>query len=213
VARLRQKIDALGLERLVLHPFSTRSHCKLLIADDGSLERFTACVGSCNWLSSGFTSFEASVRLRDSGIVADVLDQLAELSRGSNGHWTELTNDFVALASNLRTQRRHPSGRARASIVLSGRHAEFIRKARDDSKSRIFVASHRLGIAAGPAVLSSALAAAKAKSINVDLFYGIPSGPFDGADAARLVRKRCARGCECEADSSPSATREASSMG
>ncbi len=87
-----------------------------------------------------------------------------------------------------------PPGRARASIVLGARHAELIRQARDDSRQRIFVASHRLGVASGPAVLSSALAAARSKSLSIDLLYGTTSGPFSGSDAAQLIRSASLEG-------------------
>jgi phosphatidylserine/phosphatidylglycerophosphate/cardiolipin synthase-like enzyme len=79
----RAKLAAISLENLVaIHPFSTYSHAKLLVADDGQTGRDVALVGSCNWLYSDFKSFEASVRLRDPDIVADVLDILSDLSRG-----------------------------------------------------------------------------------------------------------------------------------
>lgn len=102
VTRLKSKLDGAGLERLRVHPFSTGSHCKVLIGDDGTPARFTALVGSCNWLSTSFDSFEASLRFRDPLLISDVVIQLAELSRAGNGHWNAFTGELTSLASHLR---------------------------------------------------------------------------------------------------------------
>ena len=186
VGRIREKLKAEGLERLRVHPFSTNSHCKILIGDDGSPTRYVGYVGSCNWLSSGFSSFEASVRLRDPVIIADAVDQLAELSRGSNGHWTMFTGELTALADRMRGMPRPPSGKAQVSLVIGSKHAEEMRAARDEAKSRILVASHRFGLAARTAVLTPVLAAARDRGVTTDILYGTTSGPVGGSEAAEI---------------------------
>jgi cardiolipin synthase A/B len=94
VDRLRQKVSSMALDDTFrIHPFSTRSHAKLIVADTGRPDRHVAVVGSCNWLSSSIQSFEASVRIREPSLVADVVDQLAELSLGEDGHWNWLSAD------------------------------------------------------------------------------------------------------------------------
>ena len=197
VARLRQEIAGHGLEgALRLHPFSTRSHAKLIVADDGHPDRQFALLGSCNWLSSGFKSFEASVRLRNPAIVADVVDQLAELSRGADGHWTDLTNNLAYMASSLR-RRPAPSGtHAEAAIVLGPQHAHYVRQARDQAQNRLFVTSHQLGAAARPAVVIPAIAAVEARGIEAKVFYGKPTRNVRGDDAAEMIRVAFGSGVE-----------------
>jgi cardiolipin synthase len=140
-----------------------------------------------NWFYSGFQSFEASVRLRDPSIVADVLDELAELSRGSDGHWTDLTTELARLGHEIR---RHPAPggpRAEAALVLGPQHAHYVRQARDTAQRRIVVTSHRFGAAGRPIVVLPTMAAAKAKNIPVKVFWGTTSGGFRGEDAARVT--------------------------
>jgi cardiolipin synthase A/B len=77
ISSLRDKIVAMGLDgQLRVHPFSTGSHAKIIVADTGRLDRHVAVIGSCNWLYSGFSSFECSVRLRDPSAVAAIVEQL-----------------------------------------------------------------------------------------------------------------------------------------
>lgn len=196
VKHIKEKLNANEFENLRIHPFSTESHCKILLADDGQPDQFSAYVGSCNWLSTQFRSFDASIRLREPAIVADVVDQMAELSKGARGIWTDLTNDLAALAANLRVNRPTANGRACAQVVIGPHHVELIRQARDKSQNRIFVVSHRFGVAGEPAVLAPALSAAKANGVSVNVFYGTTSGPLGGNDAASIVREADLQGVE-----------------
>ncbi len=143
--------------------------------------------GSCNWFSSQFHSFEASIHLRDPAIIADLADQIAELSKGGRGIWTELTNNLAALAANLRSLKHTSDGRGHAQIVIGSRHTELVRMARDESQREIFVTSHRFGVAGLPAVLTPALAAAKSRGVTTTVFYSTTSGPLGGNDAAELT--------------------------
>ena len=184
VRRIQERLTARGLDRLRIHPFSTGSHCKVLISDVGDGGTISAWVGSCNWLSSGFTSFEASIKLRNEAIVANVVDQIAELSKGAYGHWTDLTNELGALAANLRSRAKSTPGRARAEIVLGAGHAELVRQARDESRARMFVVSHRFGAAGSPAVLIPAMVAAKSRGVQVSVYYAMANTTFGGENAA-----------------------------
>ena len=180
VRRIRRAVASEELESLSIHAFSTGSHSKILLADEGNADRMCAYVGSCNWLSSPFRSFEATVRLREPLIVADVVDQVAELSKGGRGHWSPLTKELAAMSSGLRAVGGGASGGATdAQIVLGGAHADLVRRARDESERRIFIASHRWGTAATPVVLAPVLAAAESKGIHVDAYYGTVSGPVE----------------------------------
>lgn len=173
VGRLRQQVAASGLElNLRIHPFSTRSHAKILIADEGRTDRLYAVIGSCNWLSSGFGSFEASARVRDPKLVGKVLEEVAELTRGSDGHWTELTNEMVRLADEARHQAAPAGSRAKMAIVLGPQHAHYVRMARDSAERRMFVTSHRLGAAVRPAVVIPAISAAQDRGLDVQVYFG-----------------------------------------
>ncbi len=135
--QLREEIAAAGFSAVLrVHPFSTRSHAKLIISDEGNPNRLVAVLGSCNWFYSNFTSFEASVRLRDPEIVSDVLFQVAELSRGVERHWTNITDEFARLAVNVRPQPNPGGARAIGTLVTGPEHGRFVRQARDEAKSR-----------------------------------------------------------------------------
>jgi sugar-specific transcriptional regulator TrmB len=171
--KLAERGDADGLR---LHPFSTGSHSKFLIADLGRTDRYVGVLGSCNWLSSGFHSFEASVRLRDPQVLRLLAEQLVELSRGDFGYWTELTSEFQALASRI-GQAPTPSGpKAKVQLVLGAAHKHFVREARDHANREIFVCSHRFGTGGRQAVIVPALAAAEDRKIATNVYYGIASG-------------------------------------
>ena len=63
VMRFRKEVSSLALDDVFkIHPLSTRSHSKIIVADTGNPDRHVAVVGSCNWLNSAIQSFEASVR-------------------------------------------------------------------------------------------------------------------------------------------------------
>ena len=196
VGRIQEALSTRGVDRLRIHPFSTGSHCKVLISDVGDGGAIAAWVGSCNWLSSGFQSFEGSIRLRGESIVANVVDQIAELSKGVNGHWTDLTNELGALAANLRSRAKPTTGRARAEIVLGTGHAELVRQARDESRTRMFVVSHRFGAAGTPAVLIPAMVAAKARGVQVSVYYATASTSFGGENAAAATIEASKGGVE-----------------
>jgi cardiolipin synthase len=177
VGRLREQIASAGLENdLQIHPFSTRSHAKLIVADTGRSNSHLAVVGSCNWFVTDFGSFEASMRIRDPLLVADVVDQFAELSRGLDGHWTDATNYFARLGSDIRRETAPSGARAEANLVLGPDHAAYVRQARDTAERRLFVTSHRLGAAGRPAVVLPAVAAATARDIECKIFLAFPQG-------------------------------------
>ena len=178
VRRIKTEVSGEQLDLLNVHAFSTGSHSKILLADEGDPYRMFAFVGSCNWLSSPFQSFEASVRLRDPLVVADVVDQVAELSKGGRGHWSPLTKELAAMSAALRAVASEATrGRTCAQVILGSSHADLVRRARDESQDRIFVASHRWGTGAKSIVLAPVLAAARDRKVRVDAYYGTMSGP------------------------------------
>jgi len=174
ITKVRTSIETEGLGQSIrVHPFSTRSHAKILVCDDGKSERLSATVGSCNWLSSGFQNYEASIRFSDPVVVSAVLEQIADLTRGSDRHWTELTSEMARLASDTRLQKPPTGIKAKVTLVLGPQHAQFVRVARDAARRRMFVTSHRIGSAARPTVIVPAITAAQKNGIEVRVFYGV----------------------------------------
>ena len=188
VHQLRTELESEGLDGLTVHPFSTGSHAKIVLADDGTPDKIIALIGSCNWLYSGFSSFEVSARLRDPQLVADVIHQVAELSRGGNGHWTNLTSELVAQAENQRMQKAATEGKAEVSVLLGSGHAESVREARDSADKQIVIASHRFAGAARSLVLEPLFAASKrVRDLDIRLFYGKHSGAITATNIAEMT--------------------------
>jgi cardiolipin synthase len=89
-----------------------------------------------------------------------------------------------------RSIERMPRGAGRVApmqLLLSPDHGILALKARDESRRRIVVTSHRIGLAGRPMIIIPALAAARAKNVSVELYYGRPTGVLSGVDAAGLA--------------------------
>lgn len=186
ITKLRADPNYSAIPTLRIHPFSTRSHGKFVIADDPRSGRLTAIVGSCNWLSSRFDSIDISLRLRDPRLVGDLLYLLTELVKGSDGDWTPLSLEFAGLASRASQETTPAVQSARAQLVIGPVHGEFVRKARDTAHRRIIVASHRLSEVANAAVIVPAMRAAGKRNVHVNLLYTRPSGAADDAHVLAL---------------------------
>ena len=114
-----EEIAASGYSNVLrVHPFSTRSHAKFTICDEGE--------SGTGWpLSSArATGSTAILRLSmppygysDPEIVSDLLFQVAELSCGVERHWTDITDEFARLAVNARQQPSPGGARAIGTLV------------------------------------------------------------------------------------------------
>jgi cardiolipin synthase len=172
-----------------VHPFSTGSHAKLLIADDGR-ERFRATVGSCNWLYTGWRSFEVSVRLSDGGIVADIMESLSELAYQATGDWAGIAADVAGRARLARQDRSRRTGRrVEATLLLGPEHVGMFEQMRDQARHRILIASHRLGAAAENMALRPTRAAVAAADLNATLYYNTPSDLITARVAGEMTMK------------------------
>jgi cardiolipin synthase A/B len=188
IKKIRSQIESAGLsDTFRVNAFSTRSHSKILISDD-SKNKLHAVVGSCNWLSSQFKNYEVSVRLSDPNVVAAVLEQVAELTKGSQGHWTSLTSEIARLSATAKSQKAVHGLKANISLVLGPQHSQFVRQARDHAKKRMFVASHQLGEATRPAVVVPAITAVKDRGLDVTVYYGVQTKSFRNDDVASITR-------------------------
>jgi hypothetical protein len=132
-------------ERLRINTDSTRSHAKVILADPHETGRFVALVGSCNWLDSPFGSVEASVYLRDTNIVREVIRCMIGLVHTGSGIWPELASNLYMLAQAMPDDPNAKKPNARASLVIGDAHNSCVLRARDEVRHRLLVTSHRLG--------------------------------------------------------------------
>ena len=190
----RHTVEASGRSALILvHPFTTRSHAKLLFGDDGQ-GAWIGIVGSCNWLSSDFDSFEASVRVRDPIILGEAVGHLGSLSLGMDGLWTPLAVDLTTLGRKIASMPRGNGRTAPMRLLLAPDHSALVLDARDRAQRRITVTSHRIGIAGRPMVILPVLAAAQARNVESALYYGRPTGVLSGMNAATLQNEFSRKG-------------------
>jgi phosphatidylserine/phosphatidylglycerophosphate/cardiolipin synthase-like enzyme len=132
------------LDRLRIHPVSTRSHAKIIVSDPHRADDWQAIIGSCNWLDSPFDKVEASVRLRDPGIVSDVLKNLMTLAHGG-GPWPELVTELHHMFERLRDRAPTSTPNGEARLVSNTGHNDELLRARDHVEHKLLLVSHRLG--------------------------------------------------------------------
>jgi hypothetical protein len=109
-------------------------------------DAWSATVGSCNWLSADFESFDASLRLRDPVIVGEMVRHLASLAVGSDGIWNTTAGELTVLGRRIASAPRPGGRRTGTRVLLAPDHADLLLEARDRSERRIFVASHRIAL-------------------------------------------------------------------
>lgn len=196
VGRLRESLAAAGHTELIhLHGFSTRSHAKFVVADRPSGGAI-ALLGSCNWLSSDMRMTEVSVRFREPLLIADLIYEAAELSRGRDGYWNDLTSELAAYAKEVATSpsATRANGRHKGSLLLGPQHRPIVLKAVEEARRRVFVTSHRVSAAARQAFIIPMRKWTEATGGAVNLRYGRrPEAPepawtsiVDGLDVARI---------------------------
>lgn len=185
---MRSKIKATGHEGFIhLHPFSTRSHGKILIGDDGK-GGLDAVVGSCNWLSSRFDAFEVSAKSGDPALVADIIGTCSRMAYEATGNQSGIVMDLAGYANNLRA--RPPlRGRSTVRLVCGAEHARLIDEARDKAAERIILASHRFGASAETLALIPMRAAVAARDVDASVYFELVSAPLDERRAQGLMDK------------------------
>jgi len=152
-----------------LSSFQTRSHSKQIIADDGAGGYF-AIVGSCNWLSSPFRSFEVSVRLRSASVVSDCLGFIEKMLP-YDSYTGRLKEELISLGVQLR-QVPASSGTTTVRLLSQGDHEEIIAQARDNARSFVFVASNKAGNTVETQVLAPFDSATQHhQPLNVSVYY------------------------------------------
>lgn len=184
--RKHHQIQALA-EHLTFHPYSTGSHAKLLLADAGAKGEYVAVLGSCNWLTSGFESYEASVVLRDPRMVDEVVRCFGRLVCMHDGLWSELAGDIVRISDSLKNA-HSLKVTGQGSILSGAQHNHLVLRARDEACQSILLTSHRLGVAAGPGILAPLQSAAAATpQLDVEIYYCRKTAPVRKKDERRLT--------------------------
>jgi cardiolipin synthase len=169
---LAQTPEIARLDGFVIHPWSTRSHSKWILADAEPQGAFGLVMGSCNWLSSSFHRAEASICLRDPSILSEFMLLAVEMSRATNGLWNSLTNEFLRLHWMIGASPGPTNGNAKAAFIVDEQHDQYVLKARDEARERIFLTSHRLGPSARPGILVPLMEACRAGSVRAEVHFG-----------------------------------------
>jgi len=205
ISNLAKNKDLLSLgDAFLIHPFTTGSHAKLIIADSGKGGAFVAIVGSCNWLSSGFESYEVSVVLRDAQIVRDVVRYFSDLSKRYNGVWSNIATELIKISKNLKSAPDSPKPNARASVVIGGaQHESFVLRARDEARESVFAASHRLGPVSVASVLTPLMESAKSNKVQANVYYGRTTGAVWGSRQDLIVDEAAIAGVSVELIETP----------
>lgn len=173
-------------ERIVIHNNSTNSHSKIIVADNGQ-GKWISVIGSCNWLSSSFDSFEVSAYLDDPQIVSKIIGTIGEMA-SPKFNWSELTRDLSGISANIMKDTAPSYGiRTKAQLVFSSSHNDYVLKARDNAKKKIVVASHRLSSNADTLIFTPASKAVESHSIDVTIYYGRISGNVESPQAVKQI--------------------------
>lgn len=162
--------------RITIHDFTTNSHAKMIIADNGSDEYFSA-IGSCNWFLTGFKSTEMTACIYDHSFVFDCLAVLSKLTHTPGNSQSKFYTDIINLGINLSRPHENIDGDIKIRLLSSACHEEIIHTARDKAKNEIFIASNKLGGAVENQVLIPADGASRRNSIKVNVYYERLSGP------------------------------------
>lgn len=173
--------------RVRVHASPSRSHAKIIFGDTGEPHAYQAVIGSCNWLASKFDAFEASVRLRDAHILADVAFELAELARPPDGNIGTFSTDMLAIGRQLARQPDPVGLTSTARIVLGSEHADVVLDARDSAKERIVLLSHQMGFAMAPTLKALEIAANDTPQLTCEVFYNRFSNGIDVAKATSAL--------------------------
>lgn len=187
---LRKNKDIISLESsITFHSHSTGSHSKFILCDAGVNGEMIAIVGSCNWFTSNFFSFEVSVRLRDSRIVRDLLSYASRLCCIHDGIWTSLATELVEIGRKITAKEKiRPSGtNATATLVIGSQHQQYILRARDEAERRIFIMSHRLGTTLYSSTLPSFKSAVSTNGISADIYYSRNTKPVTKINLREII--------------------------
>jgi cardiolipin synthase A/B len=173
-------------DAITVHRVTTGSHSKIVVSDDGRGNWFAA-VGSCNWLGSAFDSFEVSVKVRDPAFCGRLVRYLATMSMGRDAVWHQLASDITVLGRKIESVARTSERTVPMRILLAPDHAALALEASIRAERRLFVTSHRIGVAGRPIVILPAIAAARQNGITANLYFGKGTDTLSGVAAGKMT--------------------------
>ncbi len=139
----------------------TGSHAKAILADSGPHGRIEAYIGSCNWLSSLYSSVEVSLRVQEPRVIGTIASALALLRIPSSGKWTADVYRLAEIRNNCFKLGIRNDGSHSIAVVRDREHLAAIREARDFAQRRIFAACDIFGPAGETSVFVPMRVAAK----------------------------------------------------
>lgn len=177
--------------RARVHLYSTHSHAKLLLADQGGGPEgeHVAVIGSCNWLSTGYTRVEGSVVIRHPQAVSRIAQEFADLVFGSSTS-SQVAGHLTTISRTLKKQ-SGPSGDARLQVVAGDAHGVLLREAREKAERSIVIGGDRLGFAAEARTIVPMITAAK-RDVDAVICFSRPSGPVTRQDQRNLTTQAAA---------------------
>lgn len=191
LAEMQETIERIGLgTQIQLHTTPTNSHSKFIIHDDDR-GNWVGVVGSCNWLSSNFNRFEASIRIQSPTFASELLSIASNLAMGGQGLATPLSRELAIYSAKLaKVKQSEPTSKldiATFRILPAAEHHSLAKQACFEAQKEIFVCSHRVSYAGERPILTP-LSSAKShtQSLAVRVAYGRPSGAMKNPDAERL---------------------------
>lgn len=179
---------------IIVHPHSTGSHSKFVISDSAGDGDFIAIVGSCNWFTSSFNTYEASVLLRDPRIIQDILSYVSKLCCIHDGIWTDLATEIALIGQKISSQTISGTTNATASLIVGEQHTSQIYRARDEARENIFLTSHRLGGTLYSSVLPAFQEAVRKHGIKADILFNQITDPVTDKDVATITNAAFGKG-------------------
>lgn len=127
------------------------------------------------------------MRLRDAGIVRDVLLDLMDLVHGG-GPWPELATELHQMTEGLPSQLPQDGSNGEACLVSNAGHNEPLLRARDKLKTNLLLVSHRLGTHYDCAALLPLAAACRSRRVNARMLYS-KNEHGEGRTSSQLERE------------------------
>lgn len=188
IKSFQERINSEGLSTQInFHSVPTGSHSKFIIHDTPD-DSWQLTIGSCNWLSTQFNRFEASVQIKDLAIVADALNIASDLATGRYGVSNILSRELAVEAARIYSlselNKNTVKNPISVQLLTSAEHHQTIKNASDSVTSDFFICSHRFSFAAERPILTPLLAAKRENpNLTVKVAYGRASGAMKNRDA------------------------------
>ncbi|WP_236472961.1 phospholipase D-like domain-containing protein, partial [Pseudomonas sp. PA-6-1H] len=205
VTEIRRTLETEKLNQSIyISPRSTGSHSKLIISDSGPDGTFVSAVGSCNWLSSPFNSFEGTTLINDATINNHLTNIFIRLI--TQNHWNANTNELLRAASEMQTYTTIDAKpqNSKVTILTGSQHADMILNIRDNVESELLITSNKLSAASKPTIIAPLSASIQNNpNIKINLLYGMNSGGFTKREIRELGTNLSAMGLNLSAVNRP----------